>query len=192
MRLVGRSPGRHTPVAQCNLASTYKDGDGVPQDHAEAVRWYRLAADQGDAQAQSNLGMMYKDGSGVPQDHTERARLYQLAADQGYAGAQYNLGVMHLKGTGVPQDLTKAVRLLKLAADQGFQPARDTLGELAAMYPAGTRVRITGHVEPLAHLNGMVGTAVQPTKPLGTGRIAVLIDGQPKSVSLSWANVQRG
>ena len=139
--------------------------------------------------AQSNLGTMYQTGTGVPQDHTEAVRLYQLAADQGLAEAQFNLGVMYLHGRGVRLDLTKAARLLKLAADQGYQPARDSLGSLTAMYPAGTRVRITGHVEPLARLNGRLGTAVQPTKPLATGRIAVQIDGQAKSGLVGWTAV---
>jgi len=34
----------------------------------KAVKWYRLAADQGDADAQSSLGAMYYQGQGVPQD----------------------------------------------------------------------------------------------------------------------------
>ena len=33
--------------AQVNLGRRYETGDGVPQDAAEAVRWYWLAADQG-------------------------------------------------------------------------------------------------------------------------------------------------
>ena len=32
--------------AQFNLGVRYRDGTGVPQDDAEAVRWYRLAAEQ--------------------------------------------------------------------------------------------------------------------------------------------------
>ena len=44
-------------------------GQGVPQDDAEAARWYRLAADQGLALAQVNLGVRYENGRGVPQDH---------------------------------------------------------------------------------------------------------------------------
>ena len=31
----------------------------MPQDYSEAVKWYRLAADQGNATAQYNLGVMY-------------------------------------------------------------------------------------------------------------------------------------
>ena len=42
----------------------HKKGQGVPQDYAEAVKWYRLAADQGMGEAQYNLGVMYKNGLG--------------------------------------------------------------------------------------------------------------------------------
>ena len=41
---------------------------------ATGVRWYRLAADQGHAEAQFNLGQMYFNGRGVPQDRTDAAR----------------------------------------------------------------------------------------------------------------------
>ena len=69
--------------AQNDLGIRYDIGRGVPQDDAEAVRWYRLAADQGDAIAQYNLGFMYQNGGlGVPQDDAEAARWYRLAADQ--------------------------------------------------------------------------------------------------------------
>ena len=54
---------------QNNLGVMYADGRGVPEDDAEAVRWYRLAADQGQSGAQLNLGVMYANGEGVPQCH---------------------------------------------------------------------------------------------------------------------------
>ena len=43
-------------------------GRGVPQDDAAASRWFRLAAEQGEAFAQYNLGSKYTHGEGVPQD----------------------------------------------------------------------------------------------------------------------------
>ena len=46
----------------------YDTGVGVAQDAAEAVRWFRLAAEQGDALAQFDLVVMYATGGGVPQD----------------------------------------------------------------------------------------------------------------------------
>lgn len=33
----------------------YDDGLGVPQDFPEAAKWYRLAGEQGEAEAQFNL-----------------------------------------------------------------------------------------------------------------------------------------
>jgi TPR repeat protein len=40
--------------AQGRLAAMYVNGQGVPQDYAEAVKWFR-AADQGNADAQGKL-----------------------------------------------------------------------------------------------------------------------------------------
>ena len=47
----------------------YYNGKGVPQDYKTAVKWYTLAAEQGNAYAQNNLGTMYYQGEGVPQDN---------------------------------------------------------------------------------------------------------------------------
>ena len=69
-------------VAQFLLGAMYYRGRGVPQDYAEAVRWYRLAADQGAADAQGNLGIMYALGWGVPQDDDEAHMWLNLAAAQ--------------------------------------------------------------------------------------------------------------
>jgi TPR repeat protein len=44
-------------------------GKGAPQDFAEAVKWFRKAAEQGDAEAQNNLGAIYAQGQGVQRDY---------------------------------------------------------------------------------------------------------------------------
>ena len=67
---------------QFNLGFRYGNGRSVPQDDAEAVRWYRLAADQGHVSAQYNLGVMYANGEGVPQDDVEAHMWTNLAAAQ--------------------------------------------------------------------------------------------------------------
>ena len=69
----------------------YYGRNGVPQDYAQAVRYYRLAADQGSAKAQCNLGFCYANGQGVPQNREEAIRLYRLSAAQGNETAKYNL-----------------------------------------------------------------------------------------------------
>jgi TPR repeat protein len=53
----------------------------VSKDDKEAVRLYRLAADQGDALAQAKLGAMYEQGRrGLTKDSSEALRLYRLPA----------------------------------------------------------------------------------------------------------------
>ena len=72
----------------------YFNGQGVSQDDAAALSWFRKAADQGYAPAQNKLGLMYLIGRGVSQDDAIAANWLQKAADQGYAPAQDNLGLM--------------------------------------------------------------------------------------------------
>ncbi len=55
--------------AQGNLGWMYRNGVGVTQNHAEAVKWFRKAAGQGHAPGQYNLGLMYEEGFGVKQDY---------------------------------------------------------------------------------------------------------------------------
>ena len=75
---------------QNNLAAIYADGRGVSQDDAEAVRWFRLAAGQGVAEAQGNLGIMDANGEGVPPDDLLAYAGLNLAAAQGNALACMN------------------------------------------------------------------------------------------------------
>ena len=125
-------------TAQNRLGSMYSNGRGVPQDRAEAVRWYRLAGEQGHATAQSNLGVMYSTGRGVQQDYAEAIHWYRLAAEQGHAQAQTNLGGLYSNGRGVPQDRAEAVRWYRLAAEQGHATAQSNLG---VMYSTGRGVQ---------------------------------------------------
>jgi len=116
------------PVDLYNQATKFHNGQGVQKDYAEALRLYKLAADQGYPNAQCNLGLMYHNGLGAKQDYIEALRLFRLAADQGYATAQNNLGLMYYHGFGVKQDFLEALRLYKLASDQGLLTAYNNLG----------------------------------------------------------------
>ncbi|NDE05666.1 MAG: sel1 repeat family protein, partial [Flavobacteriia bacterium] len=66
--------------AQHNLGFMYMNGRGVAQDYKEAVRWYRLAALQGNTKAQNNLGVMYGVGQGVAQDNPRAHMWFNIAA----------------------------------------------------------------------------------------------------------------
>ena len=127
---------RGDAVAQFRLG-IYHQGDGGAQDHRQAVRWYRKAAEQGSAAAQNNLGAMYSNGKGVPKDDQQAVQWYRKAAEQGSAAAQHNLGLMYKSGEGVAQDHGQAVRWYRKAAEQGDAAAQNNLG---AMYSNGNGV----------------------------------------------------
>jgi TPR repeat protein len=114
--------------AQRRLGSMYEKGQGVPQDFAEAVKWYRLAAAQGNTPAQYSLGLAYEKGQGVPQDFAEAVKWYRLAAAREDDWAQMKLGSLYAEGKGVPQDYEQAVKWYRLAAAQGATPAQYGLG----------------------------------------------------------------
>ena len=137
---LGQGPDRVTEIrrqaeqgdteAQFLIGAMYSQGRGVPQDDAEAVRWFRLAADQGDARAQFALGGMYADGRGVPQDDTEAVRWFRLAAEQGDASAQFNLGLMYANGEGVLKDSVLAHMWWNIAGANGHERSRELRDDL--------------------------------------------------------------
>jgi TPR repeat protein len=127
-----RGNGAHTPEGAFDLGVRYYTGEGMPQDHREAARLFRLVADQGYAEAQNNLAICYAKGEGVPQNPSEAARYIRLAADQGHAQAQFNLALCYAKGEGVPQNLGEAARYYRLAADQGLARAQCDYAQLCS------------------------------------------------------------
>jgi TPR repeat protein len=99
----------------------------MAQDFAEAMKWYRKAADQGYAEARYHIGFMYELARGVAQDYAEAARWYRKAADQGYPVAQLALGDMYGMGRGVPNDYVQAYMWCSLAAAHGAADRRPLL-----------------------------------------------------------------
>ncbi len=105
-------------AAQFQLGFAYDMGLGGRPDDAEAVRWYRMAAEKGLADAQYNLAVMYDGGEGVDRDPAEAVRWYRRAAEQGHALAQLNLGAAYGDGQGVPRSYPQSYVWLSLAADR--------------------------------------------------------------------------
>ncbi len=73
--------------AQYNLADWYFNA----QNFAEAVKWYRKAADQNNPDAQIRLATCYNAGLGVAQDFAEGTKWYRKAAEENCAEAQLYL-----------------------------------------------------------------------------------------------------
>ena len=116
------------------------------KDDTEALRWLRMAAEQGHKEAQRGLACLYKDGDGVTQDYAEAAQWYQKAAKQGDEWAQCELGKFYRDGHGVPQDYSKAFRLFSKSAKQGWTSAQY---ELAVCYEKG--LGVTKNIDKAIH-----------------------------------------
>lgn len=83
-----QQPEREDPDVLFKRGKMYAEGEGVPQDDAEAVKWYRQAAEQGHAKAQFNLGLMYALGRGVPRDLVQAFAWCDIAAAAGLEPAR--------------------------------------------------------------------------------------------------------
>lgn len=105
---------------------------GVPIDHAEAFRWYRVAAEGGLDYAMVKLGMMFAAGEGVQKDDVEAARWYRKAADLDDWDGWYKLGMCYKDGVGVEKDHQEAEKWLLLAAGKNHEDAQYALGLMIA------------------------------------------------------------
>ena len=114
------------------LGLKYHDGNGVPQNSEEALRYYRQSAEQGYDQAQYVLGLYYKgDLADIPNENPDlpkSAQWLQKAAEQNHSGGQFHLALAYRNGDGVPKDNKKAIELCQKAAEQGHDYAQFILG----------------------------------------------------------------
>lgn len=116
--------------AQYHLGVLFNDGKGVPQDFAQAAKWYTQAASQGHIKAQLYLGLLYQKGQGVEQDYRQAAMHYLKAASGGDTKAQYYLGLLFYSGKGVAQNRDEAVKWFKKSAEGGNDEAKALLDKL--------------------------------------------------------------
>jgi TPR repeat protein len=65
----------------------------------EAAKWYRKAADQGDAISQYLIGACYDSGTGVPKDCVVAYKWILLAGGQGYELAKKGIDLMEARMT---------------------------------------------------------------------------------------------
>ena len=86
-----------------HVGLTYDIGQRVAKDQAESLRWYRKAADLGDANGMWFVGMAYRFGNGVAKDQTEAASWYRKAAERGNTTAMAGLAEMYKAARAFPR-----------------------------------------------------------------------------------------
>lgn len=118
-------------AAQVELAESYgyfENGNwwiaGV-NDFAEAAKWYRKAAEQGDPMAQGMLGWLYATGRGVDKDLKTAVEWFRKGAMQGNAEALFGMGFSlresWLEPYNMEKDWKTVVDWYVKAADSGLK-----------------------------------------------------------------------
>jgi V8-like Glu-specific endopeptidase len=116
--------------AQFDIGFMHAYGWGVQRNPAEAIAWYRKAADQGLQVAQHFLGLAYANGEGVRPDEAEAARWFARAAAQGFAQSQFLLGLLTLDGKGVAKDPVQGYALIVMGGQGGVRSAARVVQKL--------------------------------------------------------------
>ena len=117
--------GNSTPQSQKILGQLFLTGNTTPRNYAEARKWYKLAAENGDRESQSELAFLYFTGKGGDRNLEEAFYWYERSAAQGLAVAQYSLGIMYYSGSGINEpDLIKSYGWLSVAASQNHGDAQ--------------------------------------------------------------------
>lgn len=127
-------------AAQGSVAAMVKSATicGDAKMYAEALPYFKAAADKGDAYAEYKYGEYLCQGKGTTVDKATAAAYLDRAAKKNIPNAIMMLGDLLYKGDGVQQDYAKAMSLYKLAAAKKHVAAAWNVG---IMYKKGFGVK---------------------------------------------------
>jgi TPR repeat protein len=113
-------PSQDELVADFAKGTQFERGSGATQDYAQALTWYRKAAEAGYPPAEFAVGQMTAVGHGVPRDEKAANDWFRRAAEHGFEEAQVTLAGNLLTGTGTADgkpDKIEALKWLLLGAE---------------------------------------------------------------------------
>ncbi len=110
------------PRAAALLGTLHEEAGGTAKNREEAMRWYRLAAEQGQPEAMAALGRLLLQEPG-PEARESAWQWLRQAARLNDRDGQYHLGRL-LAQAGAAQDDAQACQLFLKAAEQGHVGAQ--------------------------------------------------------------------
>jgi TPR repeat protein len=106
--------------AQFFLAQIYLNGNGMPRDYAQALKWASAAADKKNPDAQFTLGEIYASGMGVQRDYVQAHMWYSLSASTGDEQAIRRKAELEIKNMTEAQiEQSKQLELKWIEAHKG-------------------------------------------------------------------------
>jgi hypothetical protein len=112
------------------------------QNYELAASHFKIAADQGLADAQNYLGAMNENGHGMAINHEQAIAWYRKAALQGHIRAQANLGRTIGTNNADESKQNEALAWLSIAAQRGDVSAEKCLMDVDASMPPEKREKI--------------------------------------------------
>ncbi|OHT03100.1 hypothetical protein TRFO_29572 [Tritrichomonas foetus] len=96
----------------------------------EAAKYYRLAADSGNATGMENYARFLELGCStvIPKNINEAARFYKMAADHGNSNGMFNIARMLQDGIGTTKNLILAFKYFMKASEAGNTRAMNSTG----------------------------------------------------------------
>ena len=124
------------PIGIRELGCMYRDGDGLPQNNAKALKLWHRAAELGDARSYCSIGHAYDCGREVGVDKKKAKDYFELAAIGGDPFARHNLGSYEVKAGNVDRALKhwmiaieggvpNSMKSIKLMYEKGFATKDD-------------------------------------------------------------------
>jgi TPR repeat protein len=105
--------------AQERLTDEYVAGYLNGKEHeTEAVKWYRIGAERGEAFCQHLLAGCYQFGQGIEKDHKEAVKWYTRAAEAGHLDSHHSLAMCYQHGIGVEKNFDTAVKWFRSTIDR--------------------------------------------------------------------------
>jgi hypothetical protein len=101
-------------------------GNQSTSDIRKAIKWYEIAAKQGNRDALFNLASIFYNGNKdhmILKDYVRSAGYSRQAAESGDEIAQFSLGKMYVEGKGVIQDYIQAHMWFNVSNSNGHKPA---------------------------------------------------------------------
>ena len=111
--------------AALELGNILREGSLVPRNQAEAVQWYRRAAEAGQREAGAHYAEALLDGDGVPRDTDKGLALLRQLARDGYEPARLPLARALERGDGGAVDLATVAAAFRRACDANPRSASD-------------------------------------------------------------------
>ncbi|KNE65092.1 hypothetical protein AMAG_10753 [Allomyces macrogynus ATCC 38327] len=133
-----RAANQNNPEARVKVGDHFYHGRGAPQDFAQALQYYSIAAESDlTGLAMWNLAYMYHHGLGAPKDRHLAKRYYDLAlATNSDAWLPVSLSLLHLHAANWYAFLTDAIQGWRTGTTTTPNPATSTPATTPAPAPA--------------------------------------------------------